>query len=297
MEPAVTQIGYIEIETRDEQAWLRLASAIGFETVAVPGRGSGLRTDADRWARIILKQGEEERLSAIGWEAASREDYRAIVQRLGDAGGSPKERPDLSARRNVQQVTEFRDPDGMVGELYWGPQTTIRAPFRSPEHVSFVAGEMGMGHATLSVRDVDATMTFYQEALGLKLTEVADVGQLRVVFLRAGKRHHTLAIARMPSGRPDVDHVMVEVESLDDLGSIRDRLIERGFSIERDLGRHPTDGVISLYVSTPAAFTLEIGWGSLEVDDRTWAAARYERSGWSWGHRKQGSANALGVVE
>lgn len=288
MEIAVTQIGYVEIETIDERAWLQLATAIGFEIVTAD-RGVGLRMDADRWARILLKKGEQERVSAIGWEAASAEDYRAILHRLDEAGARVKERPDLTALRNVQQLAQFYDPDGILSELYWGAQTTVRTPFRSPQYVPFVAGEAGMGHVTLAVRDLGATLAFYQSTLGLKITEIADVGQLSVAFLRAGERHHSLAISQMPSGRVAVDHVMVEVESLDDLGSIRDRLIDNGFPIDRDLGRHPTDGVVSMYLTTPGPFTLEVGWGSIAINDRTWATERYKRRSWSWGHRKPGA--------
>ena len=287
----VNQIGYIEIETKDDAPWLALGRAIGFEIASHPDRGTGFRMDADRWARILLAPGKEDRLAAVGWEASSHEEYRRVVERLEALGAKPEERSDLATRRNVMELTRFHDPDGVVGELYWGARTVIRLPFRSPEHVEFSAGEAGMGHVTLSVRDVAVSVDFYCGALGLKITEVADVGKLSVTFLRAGKRHHTLALAQLPSGATGVDHVMIEVSTLDDLGSVRDRLIDQGHTLSRDLGRHPTDGVVSLYARTPATFTLEIGWGSISVDDQTWPSERYKRCGWSWGHR--GSAVSL----
>lgn len=291
MQPAVTQIGYLEIETADKPAWLKLAKFVGFET-DVRGDVTGLRMDADRWARIVLCDGDSERLSAVGWEAASPSDFQAIYKRLEQAGAQPRERSDLARLHNVQQLAEFTDPDGNRGELYWSPWTAIRTAFRSPEYVTFVAADSGMGHVTLSVADLGRSMAFYQTTLGLKLTEVADVGQLKVAFLRAGERHHVLAMAQPPSGIPAVDHIMIEVATLDDLGSIRDRLIANGHIIERDLGRHPTDGVVSFYARTPAPFTLEIGWGSVAVDDLTWAKDRYERRTRSWGHRRLGAPEA-----
>ena len=297
MQPAVTQIGYLEIETADKQSWLRLAKLVGFEIDAREDV-TGLRMDADRWARIILREGGRERLSAVGWEAASADEFQAILQRLEQAGASPKERSDLARLRNVQQLAEFEDPDGNRGELYWSAQTTIRTPFRSPQHVTFVAADSGMGHVTLAVADIARSMAFYQTTLGLKLTEIADVGLLQVVFLRAGERHHTLAMAQLRSRRAAIDHIMIEVATLDDLGSIRDRLIANAHTIERDLGRHPTDGVISLYATTPAPFNLEIGWGSITVDERTWAKQRYARGAWSWGHRKPSAPETeLGAIE
>ena len=297
MQPAVTQIGYLEIETADQPSWLRLARLVGFE-INARDHVTGLRMDADRWARIILRDGASERLSAIGWEAASLEDFEAILERMEQAGAAPRERPDLAPLHNVQRLAEFEDPDGNRGELYWSARTTIRAPFRSPEYVSFVAADSGMGHVTLAVADIARSMTFYQTALGLKVTEIADVGQLQVVFLRAGERHHTLAMAQPPSGRAAIDHIMIEVATLDDLGSIRDRLIADAYPLERDIGRHPTDGVVSLYAATPAPFNLEIGWGSLAVDELTWPKERYARRSWSWGHRKPGAPEAeLGSID
>lgn len=298
MESAVTQIGYVEIETVDEQPWLRLGAVIGFEPVAADGRdrGAGLRMDPDRWARIQFAHGETDRLSVIGWEAPSLEAYRAIRDRLTEAGANPQDRPELRRRRNVQEVLSFTAPDGVSGELYWGPRTTVRSPFHSPEHVTFVAGHMGMGHVTMAVSSFDETLAFYTGVLGLKLTEIADVGLVSVGFLRAGRRHHTLAVSELPDKRTGIDHVMVEVAKLDDLGAMRDRLLSNGQgTLQRDLGRHPTDEVISMYIETPAPFTLEVGWGSVEVDDESWPTERYNRSGWAWGHRKpDGNGAGLG---
>ena len=297
-ESDVTQIGYVEIETAARPVWLELARAIGFEIVEEKDHLTGFRMDADRWARIHLREGGEERLSAVGWEASDDDAYQAVLQRLEQAGAQPRERNDLRSLRNVERIARFVDPDGVPGEIYCHPRTTIRSPFRSPEQVRFVAADMGMGHVTLAVRDVNATAGFYRSVLGLRLTEIADVGQLAVTFLRAGRRHHSLALAQTPSGQSGVDHVMVEVASLDDLGSIRDRLLRAGHPLSRDLGRHPTDGVISMYLATPAAFTLEVGWGSLTVDESTWETERYARQGWSWGHGVPGAPDdTLGTIE
>lgn len=298
MPGGVVQIGYVEIEVTEEGRWLALADAIGFEVMRSAERGIGLRMDADRWARIHLRPGSVDKLSAVGWEAASLADFRTIVDRLQQSGVRIEERSDIAVLRNVAAVVRFEGPDNLPGELYHSPRTLIRSRFRSPEFVTFAAGSAGMGHVTLAVSDIEAAVAFYQEVIGLKLTEVADVGSLNVTFLRAGERHHSLALTQLPTGQAGVDHIMVEVATLDDLGAMRDRLIEQGHSISRDLGRHPTDGVISLYVDTPAAFMLEIGWGSIQVDERTWNEARYARNGWSWGHRKPGMASGgLGLPE
>lgn len=293
----VSQIGYIELETGNMASWLELSRHIGFEIVNSPRHGIGLRVDSDRWSRICLREGSADRLTAVGWEAASEQDFAAICERLHHAGVNVESRPDLASRRNVGELVRFEAPDEIVCELYHAPRTMIRAPFRSPEHVAFVAGAMGMGHVTLAVSDIAAAVGFYRDVLGLRLTEVADVGDLSVTFLRAGIRHHSLALAQMPTGEAGVDHVMIEVATLDDLGAIRDRMFRAGHRLRRDLGRHPTDGVISMYLETPASFELEVGWGSIQVNEQTWEVDRHARSAFSWGHRPPGTAEGeLGVT-
>ncbi|WP_313800904.1 VOC family protein [Sphingobium sp.] len=293
----MTQLGYVEFETAHENAWLDLARTIGFQLVGQSDGRHGLRMDAERNARVFLRRGSVERLSAMGWEASGPDSYCELVQRLENAGAQPRERPDLLAFRSVQAVAEFRDPDGNTGEVYWGPSNTLRTQFRSPEHVQFVAGAQGVGHVTMAVRDMKASREFYTEVLGLKLTEVADVGSLVVTFMRAGTRHHSLAIAESKRREAATDHLMIEVATLDDLGSIRDRLQDRGHRLSRDLGRHATDGVISMYIETPGDFTLELGWGSYVLDDATWEHERFNRTQWSWGHRRPGDLLAAFVEE
>ena len=77
---------------------------------------------------------------------------------------------------------------------------------------------------------------------------------------------------------------MVEVESIDDLGIARDRLLDAGVSLERDLGRHASDGMLSFYVHTPEKWLLEVGTSGgsrSEADFRGRATAVHP-----WGHRR-----------
>lgn len=287
----VSQLGYAVVGTDHPDAWVDLATTVGCEVVD-GAYGKGLRVDADRAARIFLDENYPAGTVHLGWEAPDVGAYASILQRLDEAKAMVRNDDEaLARRRGVQQLAVFRDPDGVAGELYWGAHSALRTPFRSPHHVAFRAGNEGFGHATLAVADEKITTSFYIDTLGLSLTELADVGDLRVVFLRANGRHHSLALAQMPSGRAAVAHLMLEVERIDDLGSIRDRLLQKKHPIARDLGRHPTDGVISMYLKSPESYELEIGWGSQTIGD-DWETARFNRDSWSWGHHPLDDAGA-----
>lgn len=290
MNRLITQIGYVEIATPNRDAWLALGATVGCQTVRLPNGDAALRLDNDRNARIFFKDASEEYI-IMGWQAADKHAFETVFDRLEAAGAQPKHDAELANLRKCEAVARFVDPDGFACELYWGAATAMRTQFFSPHQVQFVAGALGFGHVTMAVRDMEKSRNFYTDILGLYLSEVADVGALSVAFLNANTRHHSLAITQLPSGEARHDHVMLEVAHLDDLGGLRDRLFSDGLPLDRDLGRHPTDNVVSMYIKTPSPFTLEVGWGSVHVGP-DWDNERYHRSGWSWGHKKLDDSGA-----
>ena len=57
-----------------------------------------------------------------------------------------------------------------------------------------------LGHAVLRVRDLERSLAFYRDTLGLK--EVARYGG-RMVFLSCGENHHDLALQQIGKAAPD----------------------------------------------------------------------------------------------
>ena len=100
-----------------------------------------------------------------------------------------------------------------------------------------------LGHLVLKVRDLQASLAFYQEVVGL---EVSDWIDDRMVFLRCGQDHHDLAllqmtpdeIARHEPGRSPVEHFSYHVESVAEIEAIAAMLQQRGVSIDRGIGKH-----------------------------------------------------------
>ncbi|MFC8360060.1 VOC family protein [Streptomyces griseorubiginosus] len=300
MKTGITQLGYIGLEATSLEPWRTCGTHIGAEVLDLDEGVLGWRLDSDRPARVYVQEGEADGLAYAGWEAPDPVTFADIVSRLKDRGAAVEPAPDLARIRGVEELMTFRDPDGNPAELYWGPGTAIRTQFVSPLGVDFTVGELGAGHLTIAVSSFRETHDFYTECLGMRLTEIADVGGVRVGFLRCNPRHHSVAFTQLPSGHSRLMHLSVEVRELDALGLIRDRLLDAKFPIARDLGRHPTDGVISLYANVAEGFEFELGWGSVIVDEETWERDRFARVGWSWGHREvvsYGGTSALGETE
>ena len=98
----------------------------------------------------------------------------------------------------------------------------------------------GVGHVVLKVGDIERSLGFYRDVLGL--TEVARMpaGKRTMVFLSTGSNHHDVALlevgpdARRPE-RSDIGlfHVALKIgDDLDALRAAKAHLDERGIAID-----------------------------------------------------------------
>jgi 3,4-dihydroxy-9,10-secoandrosta-1,3,5(10)-triene-9,17-dione 4,5-dioxygenase len=103
-------------------------------------------------------------------------------------------------------------------------------------------------------------------------------------FLGCCARHHSLALAPFPAEPAGIVHLMIEVETLDEVGRALDRCGRRGAPVSASLGRHANDQMVSFYVKTPGGFDIEYGTDGLLVDDATWVE-RETTAISTWGHQ------------
>lgn len=292
----IARLGYLGFEVSDSalpQAlveWERFAvQVLGLAVAERAADGSlALRMDDQAW-RIRLHPGERDDLAYVGFEVEDEAALRALVERLAAAGVAVEEaKPELCAARRVERMVQLADPNGVPVELFCGPARAAE-PFRSELVPSgFVTGEEGLGHVVLVARDPEATERFYRELLGMRLTDWVDVeaapgARMRVTFLHANPRHHTVAFAAMPLPKR-IHHFMLEMGSMQDVGLACDRCLDAGFPLASMLGQHPNDRMFSFYATTPSGFDVEVGWGGRKVDDATWEPTTYDRKS-LWGHR------------
>jgi len=120
----------------------------------------------------------------------------------------------------------------------------------------FVTGGQGLGHALLMVPDLAAGERFFAEVFGFRPSDSIGAG-LRF-FHSAGNaaRHHTVALIGIP-GMVGMHHLMLEVRTLDDVGTALDLVNERQISLAMGLRRHTNDLMTAFYMRTPSGFEIE----------------------------------------
>jgi 3,4-dihydroxy-9,10-secoandrosta-1,3,5(10)-triene-9,17-dione 4,5-dioxygenase len=290
---SVAAIGYLRIEASDSAAWMDFATGVLglMEATREDAQGARFLRMDNHPFRIMLHSGKQDRLLALGLEYRDAVAWQACCDALTAAGHKLDSGSEAEAqRRCVSAFVSLQDPSGNCVELYHGRKLDYQ-PFNSPAGVNrFVTGntctgDLGFGHAVVPAPAIEATISFYTDLVGLAVCDDLHLATppSRVVFMHADNpRQHSLALYDQPHPA-GVVHVMVEVETLNEVGLALDRAKRGGHPIIASLGRHVNDNMCSFYVLAPGGIAFEYGYDGLLVD---WS--RYtptvSTEGDLWGH-------------
>ncbi|KCB46477.1 VOC family protein [Bordetella hinzii] len=283
----ITSLAYFGVTSPAYREWETFGpEVLGSELVqAGPDGAVRLRFDEAAY-RMAIHPGDKNGVAYIGWATAGEAEAGVIAARLQAHGlAVARASGPEAALRQVLGFYWFVDPQGIRHELAWG-QMRPRTAFRPGRAMSgFRTGEQGLGHVVLAVPDLEASDRFYRDVLGFRLSDTVIDGPIHAHFYHVNGRHHSLAIARSPSDRAAFLHLMVEANTLEDVGTALDLCEARQVPVTRTLGCHTNDRMISFYLQSPSDFRIEYGWGGLEVGE-LWEPRYYDRTS-TWGHRHQ----------
>ena len=278
------QLAYCGFGLADVDAWSRFgAEALG---MMADSRGDlrRLRIDDRSW-RFALHPGIEDDIHYAGFECDDVAELTRRREALTAAGIACTDLNEAElTERQVMAGFHLRDPDGLRIELIAG-HAAASSPFRSDLAQGFRTGDQGLGHIVLAISDLDRGIEFYGK-LGFALSDFITVPMgaavLRIAFMHCNPRHHSLALAALPGGKR-LNHIMVEMEEVDDVLLGHRRCTEQGYKAG-GIGRHPNDRMLSFYVQTPAGFDVECGWGGREILGE-WDVVEYDQIS-IWGHER-----------
>jgi 2,3-dihydroxy-p-cumate/2,3-dihydroxybenzoate 3,4-dioxygenase len=238
---------------------------LGFPTSRSPdGKVTYVRVDPYHH-RIAACTASEPVLNYVGFDVGGPREIAEWEIKLTAEGidwrhSSPAE----CAERYVADFIEFKDPDGHHLALSYGFEVE-----KEPVHYSRDLSVLRLGHVLLTVHDTQRAHDFYTRVLGFRLSDWIYIDEnIRLCFLRCNARHHCIAFAPcMPGKSPRLQHVMLEVESLDDVMRSYHFLRTHKAPIGMGPGRHPNCQTVHVYAQTPGGFAVEFGWGHRRLDD------------------------------
>ena len=286
----ITEFGYVIIGTTDVEKWRAYGTdVLGMMAVDGPDGALYLKMD-ERDFRFVVKNTGKDQLYASGWGVDTEADFNALKNSVEKAKVKVTlGTTDEVKMRKVQNFFSFSDPSGLRHEVFWGPISSF-SKFVSPTGTRFVTTNLGFGHAVLPTSNLKETVEFWTGVMNfgvsdiLHLTMDPSAPPISINFLHCfNGRQHSLAFAELgdPAG---CNHLMVEVDSIDEVGRALDRVDQHKVPISMTLGRHVNDDMVSFYMVTPSGFQMEFGTGGLVKDWTTHQVFETTR-GSHWGHK------------
>ncbi len=298
----VIQLGTLGLEVSDLDGWEKFATGIlGLECGERDPDGTVFLRMDEHHHRFALQRGSRDDIAYAGWLAPDEAALRAIAGRVGAQGAAVIWGTVAEARqRRVDAFIHMRDPNGVATEVGCGASVPSERPFTSSRDIAgFEASALGLGHIVLAVDDYDASLRFYRDGLGLRISDYIDLDMggsrtTRAAFLHCGPRHHSVAIVQVAAPKR-LDHFMLQVRNLRDVGATLDRCRDAAVPITLELGCHTNDNMVSFYARTPSGFDVEYGYGGVEIDDDVWEVRAYQETS-TWGHRPPAVPSAQPAV-
>jgi catechol 2,3-dioxygenase len=120
-----------------------------------------------------------------------------------------------------------------------------------------------LGHIVLQVTDLDRSIRFYRDTLGLPLVSQGKPRDQRIVFFSLGAKHHDLALIELAPGaqgqdqtRAGVMHIAFKIgDDIELLKEAKERMVAAGVPVVRTTEHMTT---YSLYLSDPDGITVEL---------------------------------------
>lgn len=286
---SVRKLGYIGMNVADLAAVETIfGRVLGMQaSKSADAKTVSFRMD-ERRHRFTFMAAERDSLAYVGWETDTREGLQRVAERVAQHGyavvpGTAQEKTE----RAVLDLFSFTGPDGVRVEIFFGGIEDV-TPFQAAHGISgYRTGDQGLGHLVLGSADPDACVHFYREILDFQVSDYIHWDVCRATFLHCNPRHHSLAVMNACFGTDagQMNHVMVQANSMDDVGRAYDVVRELGIPVVLTLGKHSNDHMTSFYIQTPGGWAIECGHGAREID-ADWDVKYYDTPR-LWGHHLQ----------
>jgi catechol 2,3-dioxygenase len=265
MSDYIKRMGHVAMSVPDLEASVSWATTVMGMRETERADGVVYLSHADCHHSLQYRQADSAGLDHVALEAHDDAALAALVAELKDRdvailSETPQE-------PGVARAVRFPTPDGHVIEVFTGMASD------GVLHTGRGIQPRKFGHPMLTCQETSATVAFFTEVLGFRISD--DVGEGTLVFMRCNVDHHGIGVGRGP--RAGLNHYAWGVENLATLGALGDVLSRNGSRFIWGPGRHGAGQNLFTYHFDPAGCIVEYYADLYQVwDERT-----YEPGHWS----------------
>jgi catechol 2,3-dioxygenase-like lactoylglutathione lyase family enzyme len=269
----------LELSVPDPDALVGFWTSLGMERTDDSTLGTG-----DRPSQLRVAEGDYRHVSELRLACSQESDLvtmRGSLTALGVdsvlADGVLRCADPMADHDVVVQVTEAPPLTPPPVREVNRPGTIARVNRRSSAAIRPMAPPRRVGHVVFGSTDVAASVAFYRDGLGFKLSDAIEGGV--GAFLRCSTDHHNLLV--MPAPVPCMNHYAVEMDDVDAIGLAGTRVVsERPDSSVYGIGRHVLGANLFWYLLDPQGGMFELFADMDQItDDARWEAEEY-RDDW-----------------
>ena len=270
----------LELSVPDPDALVGFWTGLGMERTDPTTLGT-----ADRPSQLRLAESPYRHVSELRLACSDESDLVDIRARLAALGvdstmgdGVLRCADPLADHDVVVEVAEAPPLTVPSGRVVNRPGELARVNRRSSAAVRPTpAPPRRVGHVVFGCTDVAASIAFYRDGIGFKVSDSVDGGI--GTFLRCSTDHHNMLL--MPAPVPCMNHYAVEMDDVDAIGLAGMRVVaERPESSVYGIGRHVLGANLFWYLLDPQGGMFELFADMDQItDDDLWAADEY-RDDW-----------------
>jgi catechol 2,3-dioxygenase-like lactoylglutathione lyase family enzyme len=241
----VKRLAHLTVVTPDPARQARYCERVlGLELVARDGDRTVFATRTG-FEAIVLEKGEQPAVARLALQVAPGSDLDELGSRLSKHGIVTERRHDTTP--GVRDTIAFRDVHGRGLEVfsdYTFPQGGDGDGPINPRK---------LGHVAFHTPDLSATIAFYRDVLGFRLS---DQRSNLFAFLRCSRDHHTLNFLEA-GNHPGVHHFAFELRDEAEINRACDMLARRDVKLYWGPLRHIIGHNIAIYHKNPDNLTVE----------------------------------------
>ncbi|WP_377267990.1 VOC family protein [Peterkaempfera sp. SMS 1(5)a] len=241
------------------------AEAWGLEVVEADGDTSWLRGTGDEHHVLTLSRAEQNGIGRISFAVGTPAEIDQAARRLVARGITPVFGPGPLDQVGGGYGLRFTDPEGRLIELSANVEAV--AP-RGRD----AALPVGVTHTVLNTTDIDASVAFYCQVLGMR---VSDWSEHQMAFLRCNSDHHCIAFNQAEWA--SLNHVAYEMTSVDHFMRGLGRLRHHGITPQWGPGRHGPGNNTFSYFTDPAGLVCEYTSEVAQIVEDAWIAKVWRR--------------------